>query len=382
MSPSHRRMAIVALALTAFWPTLRMGFLWDDHVMIEINPTLRSWSIPHLKHDILSDAFDGHGDPYYRPLQTLANRLDYSVWRLNPFGFHLTNLIFHAGSSVLIGELVVALGLGPLAALLAGCLFAVHPIGVEQLMIIAGRAELMSLFFALASLLFFLQSGSLCLFAGSAAYGFALLSKESGIMTPALWLLVLWFLKDKRTLASRLWIYAGLTFLYLFLRHIAIGAQTPSVSLPYALRFLTTAFPKVLAIYARLILVPWNLHSHRMVPHLSHVWPLYIAGWLAVTAWLIHKNNRIGLFGLAWFFVTLLPKTPAMFLGNFILDHWAYPAALGVILPIAVGLARLWEARQVRWKERCALAFFPLLLFWALLTRLNIELRGSDEKMY
>src|ERR1051326_7490709 len=128
------RLIIVCLALSAYWPVMRLGFFWDDHVMIEANPALREWSGQTIKHDFTTDVFDGHGDPYYRPAQTLLDRLDYTVWGLRPFGYHLTNWIGHALNAVLLMELAIALGLGNLAALLAGCLFAVHPIPVEELM--------------------------------------------------------------------------------------------------------------------------------------------------------------------------------------------------------------------------------------------------------
>ena len=32
---------LVLLAFTAYAPTLKLGFMWDDHVMIENNPHLR-----------------------------------------------------------------------------------------------------------------------------------------------------------------------------------------------------------------------------------------------------------------------------------------------------------------------------------------------------
>jgi len=382
LSRSYRMLVILVLALSAYWPTLRLGFLWDDHVMIESNPALRSWSAAHLKHDFTTDVFDGHGNPYYRPLQTLANRLDYTLWGLHPFGYHLTNFAYHAGNSLLIGELVLALGLGPLIALLAGGLFAVHPIGVEQLMIIAGRAELMSFFFLLANLLLFLQAGPLMLAAGTAAYACALLSKESAVIAPALLLLLWWQRRDQRSVISRLWIYALVTLPYFLLRSAAVGSRLPPVSPDLLFRFYGMAFPKIMTIYARLILAPWNLHSHRLIPHLSHAWFLYGAGWVALAFWLFKRRERWAFTCYGLFVLTLLPKTPAMMAGNFTLDHWAYPAAAGVIIPLAVGFVRCWEDHRQTWRYGVAAAFFPLLIIWALLVHLNVELRGTDEKMY
>jgi tetratricopeptide (TPR) repeat protein len=382
ISAPYRRLAIVVLAFTAYWPTLKVGFLWDDHVMIEGNASIRQWSLPNIKQDFSSDPFSGQGDPYYRPLQTIFNRLDYTVWGLHPFGYHLTNLMFHAANSVLLGELVIALGFGPLTALVAGCLFSVHPIGVEQLMIIAGRAELMTLCFTLINLLLFLEGGILALVAGTVAYALALLSKENAIITPALFLLLAWYQKEKRPLWGRLAAYLAVTIPYLFLRSRAVGVSIPAFPPFLAARFLFQAFPKVAFLYAKLILIPWNLHSHRMIPHLSHVWFFYLAGWICLALWLKRKNIRWGLLSLGWFILTFLPKIPSMMIGNFILDHWAYPAAIGMMIPLGVGIVWCWEHPDRNWRKAVALGFLPLLILWALLTQLNVALRGTDEKMY
>jgi hypothetical protein len=150
---SAYRFMIVLLAFSAYAATFKVGFLWDDHAMIEVNPTLRSWSMKNLQKDFSTDVFSGMGDPYYRPLQTVLNRLDYSLWGLRSWGYHLTNFLFHALNGLLVVELVLALGFPPLAALLTACLFVVHPIVVEQLLIISGRAELIGLSFALVTTL-------------------------------------------------------------------------------------------------------------------------------------------------------------------------------------------------------------------------------------
>jgi hypothetical protein len=382
MSATYRRLAIAALALSAYWPTLKVGFLWDDHVMIESNESLRNWSLAGIRQDFTSDPFRGRGDAYYRPLQTVFNRIDYTVWGLRPVGYHLTNLIFHIANSVLLGELAVTLGFGPLVALLAGCLFGVHPIGVEQLLIIAGRAELMTLCFSLINLLLFVEGGLPALVLGTIAYALALFSKENAVITPALFLLIIWYRAEKRPIWGRLAIYIGLTVPYFLLRSNAIGARLPSIPPLLATRFMMCAFPKIAALYAELVLFPWNLHSHHMIARLSHVWFLYLGAWFSLLVWMWKKNIRWGILSAGWFILCLLPKAPPMLIGNFTLDHWAYPAAFGVILPLTIGVVKAWENPEGSWRKNLALAFLPLLIVWALLTHLNVTLRNTDEKMY
>ncbi len=383
MSRSYRYLAILALALVAYWPTFHVGFLWDDHVMIEANPGLREWTSQTLKHDFTTDVFDGHGDPYYRPGQTLLNRLDFALWGLKPFGYHLTNWMGHALNALLLQELVLLLGFSSLTALLVGCLFAVNPIPVEQLMIIAGRAELFSFTFILVSLCLLLQEEAPWVNAcGYLAFVIALFFKESSLITPLL--LANLFAYERRPWSAykKLIPFFILCIPYLWLRHHAVGALVPVWKITYALLFFVKAFTKVLLIYVRLICIPWNLHSHRMMPHLSHAWPLLLGVALGGIAYLIKKKSRLGLLSVGWFITALLPKTPIMMYGNFMLDHWAYPASFGLFLPMAVGYERLWKSRQSPMRYGLGLTLFPILIFWALLVSLNVELRGTDEKMY
>jgi hypothetical protein len=378
----QRLFTIFLLAFVTYWPALRVGFLWDDHVIIEANPALREWSWHALKKDFSSDVFNGAGDPYFRPAETELNRVNYAVWKLNPFGYHLTNLLGHALNAVLVGELAITLGLGNLVALLAGCLFAVHPMPVEQLMIAAGSAEIYGLTFLLLTVLLLARDEGWALAMGYFSFIVALFFKESGVMAPCLLALVY---ADQRAPKERYRRLLPLLLLippYLLLRRAAVGPLLPTFDPAYTLLFFVKAFPKVLLIYARLILVPWNLHSHRMMPHLSHAWPLLLLFLIVLPVILFRRGARLGLFGLAWFILCLIPKTPVMIYGNFMLDHFAYPAMIGMLLPLAAAFARLWESPRNPWRVWLGMTFFPLLIFWALLVHLNVQLRGTDEKMY
>ena len=251
----YRRLAIVVLALSAYWPTLRMGFLWDDHVMIEANPSLRHWSSPTSNRIFTPDPFNGHGDPYYRPLQTLANRCDYTLWGLHPFGYHLTNLAFHAGQRRPGRRTRHRARLWPACGAPAGCLFAVHPIVVEQLMIIAGRAELMTLLSSFWSTCFFFfrrrprvgrGGGRLCAARSC--------RKESAIITPAFFC----FLagsgrKNGRLIASMVHVLAVTVALSRASFSCGRVARLPVIPSLYGRRaFRVQAFPRIMAPYARL----------------------------------------------------------------------------------------------------------------------------------
>src|SRR4029077_5652232 len=64
---------LALLAVIAYAPALRTGFLYDDHLLIESNPWIRTWSAKALHHDFSSGIFNT-SEPidFFRPLQTLS----------------------------------------------------------------------------------------------------------------------------------------------------------------------------------------------------------------------------------------------------------------------------------------------------------------------
>jgi hypothetical protein len=79
---------VALLAFSAFLPGLQNGFLfWDDHLNFLENPHYRGLGWAQLRW-MFTTFHEGH----YQPLSWLTLGLDYLVWGMNPFGYHLTNL--------------------------------------------------------------------------------------------------------------------------------------------------------------------------------------------------------------------------------------------------------------------------------------------------
>ena len=78
MARSNARpyLLLALLGFLSFGATLTLGFMWDDHEMIEKNAHITAVTWPNIERAFRSDVFDGKGDPYYRPLQTIANMAD------------------------------------------------------------------------------------------------------------------------------------------------------------------------------------------------------------------------------------------------------------------------------------------------------------------
>lgn len=371
---------MLLLAFVAFGPTLKVGFMWDDHEMIERNPAIQSVTASNIARAFKGDVFDGKGDAYFRPLQTLFNMADYAMWGGRPIGFHITNFLLHVGACwFLFLCLWKALG-DPTIALIPALFSAVHPIIVEQLLIIAGRAELMAALFTYAALLAAMRRTSAGYAASLLFFALACLSKESGIAMPLFLILIGWFNKDLRAPLKNYAGYAVVAAIYFYLRAKAVDAPSLSNSVSAFLLFVIRDLPTIFISYLRVLLLPFDLHSHRrMVFHMPWLYlsPVLLIGFLSICAW---KRWRAGFFAAGWFVLGLAPKIPLLATNSLMLDHWAYVAAVGLFILIAI-LIRAWFETP-RTANAGAAMFVLLVGFWAGMARWSIAQRDTDFKMY
>ena len=87
---------VALLAFAAFLPALENGFVnWDDDKNFLENPHYRGLGWTQLRW-MFTTFHEGH----YQPLSWLTLGVDYVVWGMDPFGYHLTNLFLHAANAV------------------------------------------------------------------------------------------------------------------------------------------------------------------------------------------------------------------------------------------------------------------------------------------
>src|SRR5437867_11690093 len=152
--------AVVALVVIAcFLPTLRNDFvLWDDDLNFTDNPSYRGLSWPQL-HWLFTPGHGGH----YQPLSWVTLGLDYTLWGMNPTGYHLTSLLLHAVNAVLFYHVVVvllrraAVTASAGAAAVGALFFAIHPLRVESVAWASERRDVLSGLFYLATVLAYVR---------------------------------------------------------------------------------------------------------------------------------------------------------------------------------------------------------------------------------
>jgi protein O-mannosyl-transferase len=200
---------IVALAtMAAFFPALHNNFVnWDDDWMLLENPNYRGLGWTQLRW-MFSSFHAGH----YQPLSWITFGLDYVFWGMDPFGYHLTNLVLHAANAVcfyFIARRLLALAV-PVsggrqslalywAALFAALVFSLHPLRVESVAWATERRDVLSGFFYLLTILLYLKAVAdteersqrrRWMALTVVAYLFSLLSKASGMTVPLVLLIL------------------------------------------------------------------------------------------------------------------------------------------------------------------------------------------------
>jgi protein O-mannosyl-transferase len=153
IAPANRAaigyLAIAAVALAAFWPSLHAGFIWNDDSFLTENPLIKA-------PDGLYRFWLTQQAPDYWPLTCTTLWVEWRLWGVHAAGYHLTNLLLHVLSVALLWRILRRL-LVP-GALFGALLFAVHPVNVESVAWITQRKNLMAMVCFLASIYCFLRT--------------------------------------------------------------------------------------------------------------------------------------------------------------------------------------------------------------------------------
>ncbi len=374
-------------SLLAFANSLTNGFAFDDESIIVQNRMIKSLSnIPRLfTSDYWASTLGpGFGGNIYRPLVLLSFVLNYAAGALNPFGYHLINLLLHLTVCIALYILARQLGLSWAAALATAILFAVHPLHTEAVTGIVGRAELLMAAGVLLAMIWYVRGGAPSrlefrfALASWAAFTTALLSKEQAMMLPALLVLADISLvgagKGRQgwyQLLGGAW-YRRLGYLLILGTYLALRAavladpfakarqeiqflDNPLAHVAWGLRVLTAL--KVAGRYLWLLVWPMKLsadYSYNAIPVATSLWEpgVILAGlaWLGllglgVYAWL--RGIRPAVFGIGFAVLTFLPASNFLLpIGTIMGERLFYLPSAG--LCIVVGAA--WD-RTATWSR-------------------------------
>lgn len=165
---SRTRASLLVLSITlvtfiTFAPSLLNGFVaWDDDRNLVNNLHYRGLDWQRIRWMLAPNVF-GH----WIPLTWLTFAFDYLVWGMNPFGYHLSNVVLHATSSALFYPVAWRLlhagtpSLRPAAlhvgAVFSALFFALHPLRAESVAWVTERRDVLAGAFCLLTVLAYLR---------------------------------------------------------------------------------------------------------------------------------------------------------------------------------------------------------------------------------
>jgi tetratricopeptide (TPR) repeat protein len=384
---------VLAVTFFCFLPSLQNKFVnLDDPQYILDNPAVKNINSENLKA-IFSKQFVGN----YQPVTMLSYMAEYKIFGLNPFGYHLMNLIFH-----LLGTLFVFLiikNLTPtlkgegsnLVAFITALLFGIHPLHVESVAWIAERKDVLYGFCFLWALYLYIPPplppkggiierlfspfggvrGGLCLF----LFSLSLLSKAQAVVLPVVFFAVDFLMNrkfTKKTILEKIpFFILAMAFGLLAIKlQGKAGAMQTYQYFPVYERILFSCY--ALMTYLHKLILPINLSCFYPYPEtddkINTIWvylsPVVLLA-LVFIIWKFFRGSRIVLFGTAFFLITIVLVLQLLPIGDALTaDRYTYIPSIGLFF-----IASNYFVVQLQKSSRILL-YPPLayLLFFGYLT--------------
>lgn len=364
---------------------------WDDG-MIYQNPSIRN-----LNWDGIKKIFTLEKGNTFQPIRMLSYAIDYHFWKLNPVGYHITNIFFYILTCLMVFFTLKLLSQrlrenaesgSHLRAALFGCLlFAAHPVHVEAVTWMVGRKEVLQGFFFFLAFYSYLkgrgEEGSKKIIYLSIVLGsflLAVLSKPSAVVFPAVIILYeITLAKEKYfSFIKRHWVFLSATLLvsgvftfimmkvmfeaggikqyrgfgigsnilvclYVFLESIKLLVFTINYSAAYSF---FVSMPVFCLKNLILMLITFSLFAFAV---LSLRW------------------TKVIFFSFFFFFVALVPYLNIIPISTLKADRYVFIASFAYVFLLGIGFDRFYVYQHKKFSE----GFFKLLstvLFIFLLT--------------
>ena len=394
---------VVLATFAAFLPVLQNGFVdYDDRENIYENPDYRGIGPARIIW-----AFTTMLRAHYQPLSWVSLGLDYTVWGMNPYGYHLTNLLLHAASALIfyfVCRRLLRLASPPplatdpaaltasafagttrapreesgfaysLGAAVAALVFAIHPLRVESVAWVTERRDVLCGVFFLLAILMYLRAPdehgaerSRAVRWALVLHALALLSKVLAVTLPAVLLLLDVYPRRRLPADPRRWSERGsgrlvsekIPFFLLSAIFAAIApiAQRTSSSIEWVAgygflaRLATPLYG--LAIYLWKTIVPTGLSPLYPVPvpfdPFEDRFLIAAAAVAAIAAvvWLLrHRAPALAAAGV-YYAIVLFPMLGFVQIGvQIAADRFSYLPSLGIAALAGGAVMLVWRASE------------------------------------
>jgi protein O-mannosyl-transferase len=230
-SPKNLYIGLLLPVILVYFKSLKFGFttLDEQWLILKGSAYLNDWN------NVAGSFTVPIAGVYFRPIFIISLIVDHHLGQVSPFIYHFTNLIWHLAAVLLLYKFLLLLDLDRVKAFLFSLLFGLHPIMVHAVAWVPGRNDSMLCVFALSSficLLKFLRTGQKkFIVLHSLAFSLALLTKESAIVFPVIYLVMI-LMFGKHTFKANIPVVLIISLIslgYLWVHH-KVAASLPANS--------------------------------------------------------------------------------------------------------------------------------------------------------
>ncbi|MEI7724894.1 MAG: glycosyltransferase family 39 protein [Bacteroidota bacterium] len=340
----YRLMLLVLVTFTVYIRVVTLQYIGIDDAKFIIDNKAYNQDITNIFHSFERGVFqpaDKTAYDYYRPLFLVDMILEFHLFGETAWGYHLTNLLFHILSVILLYLFFKKIKLDDTTSLILSLLFAVHPSISQAVAWVPGRNDLMLMVFLLGCMIFsidFAISRKWYLFVLQMAFFLlAVFTKETAIVIPVLAFFILFsVLKIPLKAIISMGISWIMGILFWFGMESFVKQSGNRLPVDEMIGSGLSRFPALLQYLGKAIF-PVNLSVHPQINEISIVWGLIaLTGIGILVVYSGSYRKPITMIGGAWFLLFLLPvlAVPKVF-SDLVYEHRLYVPLVGILLVLS-----------------------------------------------
>jgi protein O-mannosyl-transferase len=374
-------LSLVAILTVLVWlPALHFGFVYDDHLQIESNPQLQSWSgLGHaLREPLWTQLGPEKASPYYRPLFLLTLFVQHLFWGSNPLLWHLVSICLHTLVALAL-FLFLYLQFERLPpACIGTCIFAFSPLATEVVSWISACSESLYTLLFLCALCGLVLSGRaktpskalMLRLSSTCALALAVFAKETAIVAVALALAYEYLFLVRKPRFRMILVYTPLILpLAAYLWVHPSQHHTESRALVHVLS--TAPYVGWLALRKLVLPVPvsefydvWLDQVHSLTSLATHIGLLICV--IGAILWVGSRSKLV-----AWMLAVVVLPLTVVVAGSFFFrdydlfhDRYLYLSSTGVAMLVAALIARIETRPRIRLFTAVAVILILCVEIW------------------
>ncbi len=197
-------LALASATFAVYWQIRNNDFIdFDDKLYVTENTNIQNG----LTTEAIKWAFTTNQAYNWHPVTWLSHLLDCRFFDLNPSGHHLVNLVFHIANTLLLFVVLWQMTGALWRSAFVAALFALHPLHVESVAWVSERKDVLSTFFWLLTLWFYIRYTRRPKFSTyfpvMAVFAVGLMAKQMLVTLPFVLLLLDYWPLDRFTLPQK-----------------------------------------------------------------------------------------------------------------------------------------------------------------------------------